>query len=692
MKHLYYFSIALLCLLIIASCSSDSPTSTDNGGGNTIAATYQLVVSADPGDAGTVTPASDEYDEGDSVEITASANDDWVFVEWEGDQAGTTNPVSVTMDSDKEISALFIKREYPLTVNIEGEGAVGERVVQDKTTDYEVGTTVELTANPAEGWAFVEWQGAIEGDINPETITIEQAMEVTAVFEQQDYPLSITIEGEGSVNESLNSGTRTEDGYLSGSELELTATGEEGWAFVEWQGDVTGSDNPFTLTMDEATEVTAVFERRDYPLTVNIEGEGTVEEEVVQGKTTDYPFETNVELTANSAEGWAFVEWKGDVTGTDNPAMIGVDEAKDVTAVFGREGFYLADNGVTVLCPLADVGDRGTILGTTFTKRTRAQITINNAATTCTSGITDMAGVFDGEDTFNRDISSWDVSSVTTMEGMFRFASTFNGDIGSWDVSSVSSMSGMFAYAGNFNGDISSWDVFSVTNMNFMFEGAAIFNGDISNWDVSSVTNMEGMFERTDSFNGDISSWDVSSVTNMNFMFARAAIFNGDISNWDVSSVTNMEGMFERADSFNGDISRWDVSSVTNMTSLFRNASVFNGAISAWDVSSVTSMAGMFFSASSFNGAISDWDVSSVATMSSMFRGASSFNGDIGGWDVSSITRRVNMSHMFLNAERFNQDISSWCVTKIDAEPNEFSTDSPLTDANKPVWGTCPKS
>ena len=37
-----------------------------------------------------------------------------------------------------------------------------------------------------------------------------------------------------------------------------------------------------------------------------------------------------------------------------------------------------------------------------------------------------------------------------------------------------------------------------------------------------------------------------------------------------------------------------------------------------------------------------------------------------------------------------NQNLTSWCVTTITSEPNLFSTDSALTSANKPDWGTCP--
>jgi hypothetical protein len=45
---------------------------------------------------------------------------------------------------------------------------------------------------------------------------------------------------------------------------------------------------------------------------------------------------------------------------------------------------------------------------------------------------------------------------------------------------------------------------------------------------------------------------------------------------------------------------------------------------------------------------------------------------------------------MFENASSFNQDISGWCVSNINSEPINFLFSSALTDANKPVWGTCP--
>ena len=135
---------------------------------------------------------------------------------------------------------------------------------------------------------------------------------------------------------------------------------------------------------------------------------------------------------------------------------------------------------------------------------------------------------------------------------MFCNAESFNHDISRWDVSKVENMTGMFCEAKSFNQDIGDWDVSNVKNMHSMFDGAVSFNQDIGRWNVSNVTDMERMFSRARSFNQDISRWDVSKVENMKGMFYEAKSFNQDIGDWDVSDVEkiNKDNIVTHANGF----------------------------------------------------------------------------------------------------------------------------------------------
>jgi len=265
---------------------------------------------------------------------------------------------------------------------------------------------------------------------------------------------------------------------------------------------------------------------------------------------------------------------------------------------------------------------------------------------------------------------------VTDMGGMFYFAFDFNQDISSWCVINILSEPENFSIESPLSeSNIPVWGTCPITDANFLTAVGTCL----------STNPVDGLCTNSDY--GAMPDWDVSSVTDMSYAFVEDIDFNADISNWDVSNVTSMSNMFFYNLAFNQDISGWNTSNVTDMYFMLGDASIFNQDISSWDVSNVTTMQGMFQSASSFNQDIGSWDVSNVTRMDNMFLGTSAFNQDIGSWDVSSVT---NMFQMFFDATSFNQNISSWCVTNIVSEPTDFSTDSPLSDSNKPVWGTCP--
>ncbi|MEF8874156.1 MAG: hypothetical protein V5A88_05740, partial [Candidatus Thermoplasmatota archaeon] len=267
----------------------------------------------------------------------ATPDEGWGFVEWTGtDQTG--EEITVTMDEDKNITAHFEQvEEYDLTINIDGEGTVevdGTEVEDGWTETYGEGTTVELAGMPSEGWEFVEWTGDETGTETPMEITMDENKSITAVFEEEGvyYTLTVNIDGEGEVDV-----TPDQEEYEEGTEVTLEATPAEGWGFVEWTGtDQTGES--ITITMDEDKAITAVFEEvitEEYELEIKIKGEGEVSLEPDQDR---FENGTDVILTAESAEGWKFVEWTGDHEGTGEELWITIDENMTITAHFEEEG------------------------------------------------------------------------------------------------------------------------------------------------------------------------------------------------------------------------------------------------------------------------------------------------------------------------------------------------------------------
>ena len=180
---------------------------------------------------------------------------------------------------------------------------------------------------------------------------------------------------------------------------------------------------------------------------------------------------------------------------------------------------------ITIICDTLNNGDTFTLGINTYTKRDSSQITVGNAADSCTSGIVNMNNLFRVEDGYGGTTS-------------------FNGDISHWDTSDVTSIFAMFFDARSFNQDISNWDTSNVTNMEFTFDGASVFNQDIGSWDTSSVDSMRYMFRYATAFNQNIGNWDTGNVTNMNFMFQNATAFNQDLSGWCVSEIDTVPNGF----------------------------------------------------------------------------------------------------------------------------------------------------
>ena len=90
-----------------------------------------------------------------------------------------------------------------LSISIDGQGIV-TKSPDDQGQGYKKDSIVQLEAIPAEDWRFVRWDGDITRDTSKTSIKMDSSKIVKAVFVKLEYPLEVTIEGQGTKPRGCN--------------------------------------------------------------------------------------------------------------------------------------------------------------------------------------------------------------------------------------------------------------------------------------------------------------------------------------------------------------------------------------------------------------------------------------------------------------------------------------------------------
>ena len=128
---------------------------------------------------------------------------------------------------------------------------------------YNAGSQVTLTASPASGSAFTGWTGACAGNQATCSLTVNEALNVTAAF-APIYTLSIGRSGSGTVSSSpaaVDCGKTCSAKIVQGTAVTLTATPAAGQHFVNWGGACTGTAPTCTVTVNQNLSVQANFSK-----------------------------------------------------------------------------------------------------------------------------------------------------------------------------------------------------------------------------------------------------------------------------------------------------------------------------------------------------------------------------------------------------------------------------------------------
>ncbi len=295
--------------------------------------TYNLTISTTAGGTTDPTPGTHTYVNGTAVSITATPDINYEFEYWvlDGANAGSDNPIDILMDSNHNLQAVFTQITCQLTIATTTGGTTNP---EPGNYTYVNGTVISVTAIPNAKNVFHHWEldDSSIGSDNPVDILMDENHMVLTVFALRTYTLTITSTAGGTTDPVP--GTYI---YTAGSSANVNAIPDSGWSFSHWSGDLSGSADAETITIDVDKTVTAHFTQKQYALTINIVGNGFV---IKNPDQTTYPHGTVVELTATADPGWTFSHWSGNLTGSTNPNAIILDANKTVTAHFTQDQIW----------------------------------------------------------------------------------------------------------------------------------------------------------------------------------------------------------------------------------------------------------------------------------------------------------------------------------------------------------------
>ncbi len=246
-------------------------------------------------------------------------------------------------------------RTVTLTVTLEGSGVVRSTPVGLDcgslcAASFAVGTSVTLTAEPAQGFVFGGWGGACSGS-GTCVVALSEDRTVSARFTVESRTLTASLIGDGDGTVTSSVGGLSCPGTClvtqpKGTTVTLTAVAAPTSAFVGWTGGGCSGVGECTLTLTENVTVQVAFALK-HSLVVSRMGSGT-------GIVTSSPpgidcgadcaesFApgTEVTLTATPAAGSTFAGWSGACSGS-GPCHLVVSSALMATATFTLEQHLL---------------------------------------------------------------------------------------------------------------------------------------------------------------------------------------------------------------------------------------------------------------------------------------------------------------------------------------------------------------
>jgi len=235
---------------------------------------------------------------------------------------------------------------YDLTISSTQGGEV--TTPGEETFTYSEGTDVDLVAEAEEGYHFVNWTGDVGtiSDVSAATttITMDGDYSIIANFEEIAlYHLTVSSTEGGSVT-APGEGTLA---YESGTVVNLVATPDAGYGFLNWSGDVDDiadvADATTTITMNRDCSIMANFEVGEAVTFTDPNLEAAIREAIDIPERPIYPSDLKGLISFAASE-----KNIADLTGLEHCTNLteldlGYNQISDISPLVQNEGFGEGD-------------------------------------------------------------------------------------------------------------------------------------------------------------------------------------------------------------------------------------------------------------------------------------------------------------------------------------------------------------
>lgn len=292
---------------------------------------FNVVTNSSPADGGNTTGGG-TFTYGSQATVGAVPVAGYDFLNWKenGNIVSTSPEYSFNVENNRNLTAHFVLQQF--SVSLYASPLAGGTVSGGGSYNY--GTTALVNAEATAGWNFENWteNGNVVSNSAQYSFVVSQSRNLTANFTQQILQYDITA-----TPSPAEGGSTTGSGiYNSGETVNLEATPNSGWHFVNWteNGNVVSTNASYSFIATSNHNLTAAFAEDILQFNIIVSAAPAEGGQADGGGT--FQAGTNITVVATANPDWVFKQWieNGQVVSEEEEYTFTVSSDRNLIAEF----------------------------------------------------------------------------------------------------------------------------------------------------------------------------------------------------------------------------------------------------------------------------------------------------------------------------------------------------------------------